>query len=305
MKKIKLAGTDHAEMLLGLTQDPTEITNAGGIRIMIRESEGKDAEFQCVGVERVGQSGTWEVVNSSNLSTLSMAILHDNIDSMDLPLLRRQMVFYIEVIQSVEGDPFAGLEVPFEDMDQITNVANPKLDEGEFIRNYATFFLFHYPTMCEKDPEYSKKYDAAMKRWNVQVAKLNIPVDITKRTPTGVKILYTLPAIMPSDDVYDNNLGESLNEITHEVSFLSQTDPGGAEKYLEQKLSDKIVPITSDRRKQLELEHVKAMDDIRARYDIPRWLDVESTEKKDDADTDGSSKKEEDSGFSDDEMGFF
>lgn len=309
MKKIKLAGTDHAEMEIGITQDPTEITNKGGIRIMVQLQPGSESEYRCVGVERVGESGKWELIESTNIATLAMGIFNDNFESLDLPLLRKQNVFYLEIIRSVDGDPFSGLEIPFDAMDQIVNVVNPKIDEDVFLRDYAIFFLQHYPTMCESDPDYPAKYNAAIKRWSFQIANHTTAVDVVRRTSTGVEVLYTLPPIMSNASIFDNGLGDTLNDITYEAAFMSQTDPGGAEKYIADKLSEKLTPLTEKERKGAEYERIVILDNIRARYNLPRWLPVdEAASKEGDGTVAGDVapvNSGDDKGFSDDEMGEF
>ncbi len=272
MKKIVLSGTDRAEFELGITQNPSEVTNANGFRILTKPTE--DGKFACIGLERVGTTGTWELFNSESFVNLANAVLNDNIDSVDIELLKKQNIFYLEILKNVEGNPFMGLEDPAEEMDKIISVNNPRIEEKAFLRDYAIFFLQHYPTMCEKDPDYPAKYAAAMKRWGVEVAKLNSPVDVVDRNTAGTTVLFTIPAMISSADIFNNSKGMTINEMTHETAFLAQTNPAGAEEYLERKLIEKIEIISEKERKEVDLANVRALDDIRERYNLPRWLPI-------------------------------
>lgn len=303
MKKVKLAGTDRAEFELGLTQDPSEITNSGGYRLLTRPVEG--GKYECFGMERVGPSGTWENFNSKAFIDLANAVLNENLDVLDSELLKKQNVFYIEVLKNVEGDPFLGLEMPMEEIAQIIDAPNPKIEEQVFLRDYAIFFLEHYPTMCAKDPDYPAKYAAAMKHWGVHVAPHNTAVDVIVKHTSGSQILFTIPGRISNRDIFNNSKGLTINEMTHEAAFIAQTNPGGAEEFLEKKLTDKLETISESERKVEDRLSVETMDDIRERYNLPRWLPKAAVEEDKPSEAVEEKTTPTNTGFATDEMGEF
>lgn len=304
MRNIKLASNDSGEFELGLTQDPSEITNKNGFRVLVKFTDEKPT---VIGIEQVSPSGVWEVVASESFASLLNGVMEDNIKNLDFDQLKANQVFYVEILKNVAGDPFRGILAPLEEMGKIIDAPNPHIEESRFVRDYAIFFLQHYATMCGVDKDYPDKYIAAMKRWSTEVASLNTPVDVVETTASGKTILFTIPAALASNDIFNNDRGLEIHEIIYEASFIGQTDPAGAETYIESNFSNKLDAIPIKELKGLDRSRVEIFDYIRERYSIERWLPKAEVETKPTEAGENNATKPADTqeGFGDDEMGQF
>ncbi len=301
MRNVKLASNDSGEFELGLTQDASEITNANGYRVLVNFNGDVPA---VIGVEGVNADGVWDVIKSESFVTLLGGVLSDNLGSIDLDQLKTTSVFYVEILKNVEGDPYRGILAPLDEMNRIIDAPNPSIDEARFVRDYAIFFLQHYPTMCDVDKDYPAKYAAAMKRWSTEVAQLNTPVDVVEHTDQGKVVLYTIPAALASNEIFNNNRGLEIHEIMHEAAHIGQTNPAGAETFVERELSSKLDTVPVGDLKRQDRERVEIFDDIRERYNIARWL-PKAPKVDENTTTAPDSTASKSTGFSDNEMGEF
>lgn len=300
MKTVKLASNDSGEFELGLTQDSGEVTNDQGYRVLVEFNQEKPS---VIGVEGVNTSGIWAPIESDSFKQLLDGLLTDHYASLDADLLKNTKVFYVEILKNVAGDPYRGILAPMDEINKIIDAPNPRIDESRFIRDYAIFFLRHYKTMCDEDKEYPAKYIAAMRRWSTEVAQLNTPVDVVDESGA---ILFTIPPAISTSDTFNNEVGPEIHEIMYEASHIGQTDPAGAERYVEKQLVGKLVDIPKEELKDQDRARVLVFDEIRERYNIPRWLpkvEVATTTNSDSNAT--TTTQNERTGFSDNEMGEF
>lgn len=299
MEEIVLNSSGSGYLKLGVTQDSTEvINNANTYRIVVRRTADG---FEAIVVEAL-ENNIWTVKDIPSILSLATALLSSHKSSFDFEAMAESPEFYLEVLESKQGDPFEGIRAPMSDIEKLINAPNPSITEENFTRDYAVFFLSDYNEMCSKDPDYVEKYLAAMKRWGMTVAPHSVDVDVIRQTSISREILFTIPSRVLGDEIFNPYQGrESVEEVLYETAFISQTDPAGAERYLEKGLSSKLSPMSDKEMLDRSRKAILAMDDIRERYGFPRFLPAVKEEQ-----VKSENKTEQEyQGFTDDDMGEF
>ena len=298
MEQIVLNSSGSGYLKLGITQQSTEVTNgANTYRILVKKSDDTwTAEVIEILVENV-----WAVKEIPSIASLATAILSSNKAAFNFEELENNPEFYLVVLESKVGDPSEGLRTPMTEIERLINAPNPSITEENFVRDYAVFFLSDYNEMCAKDKDYPEKYMAAMKRWGATVAPHSVDVDVVHRTSISSDILFTIPSRVLGDEIFHADQGrESIEEVLYETAFIGQTDPAGAERYLEKGLGDKLTPMTDKEMLSRNHRAIIQMDDIRERYGINRFLPKPNVEAKETV-----KETEQKQGFDTDEMGEF
>lgn len=298
MEEIVLNSSGSGYLKLGITQESTEIKNGlNTYRILVKPV---DAGWVANVVEAL-EENIWVVKDIPSIINLATALLTSHKSSFNLELFEQNPEFYLEVIESKQGDPYEGLRTPMGEIEKLINAPNPFVAEEVFVRDYAVFFLSDYDEMCKKDPEYPDKYMAAMKRWGATVAPHSVDVDVVHQTSISREVLFTIPSRVLGDEIFNPHQGsETIEEVLYETAFIGQTDPAGAERYLEKGLSSKLSPMSDKEMLSRNRKAIMMLDDVRERYGFARFLPKAEEETKKE-----TNLPLDDKGFDDDEMGEF